>query len=118
MSSCTRDGGWNCDAKREDGGCLSGNKVAGKARWRCLAGCDFDYCGVCYAAKQAKAEAKALDAEKPAEGCDASAVVVLPNGERLAVPLTWTVAAAKEKIQGFTGGSIEWMEVVPRLDIL
>mmetsp|Transcript_2255 Transcript_2255/g.3463 ORF Transcript_2255/g.3463 Transcript_2255/m.3463 type:complete len:579 (+) Transcript_2255:144-1880(+) len=42
---------WMCDASREPGGCRSGTG-ASTGRWRCSAGCDFDYCQLCYTHKQ------------------------------------------------------------------
>jgi hypothetical protein len=50
---------WFCDHSREIGGCPTTNSVQAMPngfqgqhhviRWRCSEGCDFDYCGNCYA---------------------------------------------------------------------
>ena len=46
---------WHCDSSRESGGCANGSggfdSVCGDSRWRCSAGCDFDYCGSCMSRK-------------------------------------------------------------------
>lgn len=45
---CMRKTGWSCDARGEEDGCQSRDRVKGQDRWRCADGCDFDYCGACY----------------------------------------------------------------------
>jgi hypothetical protein len=51
----TRRGGWSCDGRSEPQGCKSGHGgknefVKNGSRWRCDH-CDFDYCGLCLAAR-------------------------------------------------------------------
>jgi hypothetical protein len=54
-----RTSGWNCDARREDGGCRGSGGTMERARWRCVnESCDFDYCGECYSFRLAKILAK------------------------------------------------------------
>lgn len=59
MILSTRDSGWNCDGRREEGGCLGRGGTMNQARWRCVnESCDFDYCGECYSSRLAKILAK------------------------------------------------------------
>merc|ERR1712118_422308 len=48
LEKSDRATGWGCD------GC--GCSGEGKERWRCTQGCDFDFCGDCYAKVMAPAE--------------------------------------------------------------
>jgi hypothetical protein len=51
----SRTSGWNCDGRREEGGCRGGGGTTERARWRCVEeSCDFDYCGECYSYRLAK----------------------------------------------------------------
>jgi hypothetical protein len=64
-----RDFGYNCDARKEAGGCKNkSGSTRGLHRYRCDR-CDFDYCGPCYDFKKSPASSSSSSpSRKPAIG--------------------------------------------------
>jgi len=86
--------GWGCDGCQQSG--------AGKERYRCANGCDFDFCGECYA--------KAMSGGEPVKMSARMAIVDIPSDGAYYLAeegLSITSASVEEFVASFQAGTLE-----------